>query len=244
MLRDEFEREGNWLFRWRSYVPLLLAVVLFSALSGFHYPFGSHYLDTVWDLICYTLSLFGLAIRVMTVGFVPRDTSGRNTSGQVAVRLNTSGMYSLMRHPLYFGNFWMWFGASLFPRVWWSPVLVSVFFLVVYERIMFAEERFLSEKFGDQYLEWSSRTSAFWPRLKTWRPPEYPFSLRAVLRRENSSLLAVTTVFFVLEVVSTVVVERHFELDPVWTAIFGIALGVYAALKVLKKLKLLNEPGR
>lgn len=244
MLVNEFEKSGNWLFRWRSYVPLILAAVFFAALWGFRYPYGSHALDTAFDLTCFGISLFGLSVRILTVGFVPRDTSGRNTSGQVAGSLNTTGMYSLMRHPLYFGNFWMWLGASLFPRVWWAPVLISVFFLVVYERIMFAEERYLVEKFGPEYVEWASRTPAFWPRFRGWRAPSFPFSVRAVLRRENSSLLAITTVFYVLEVVSTVVAEHKFSLDPVWTAIFACVLVVYVVLKTLKKLKFLNRPGR
>lgn len=244
MLVNEFEKSGNWLFRWRSYVPLILIVVFFMALQGFHYPYGSHALDTTFDLACFCISLFGLTIRILTVGFVPRDTSGRNTSGQAAGSLNTTGMYSLMRHPLYFGNFWMWFGASLFPRVWWVPVLVLFFFIIVYERIMFAEERYLSEKFGVLYTEWASRTPAFWPRIRGWRAPSFPFSTVAVLRRENASLLAITTVFYVLEIISTVVVERKFEFDIVWTTIFICVLITYVILKVLKKFKFLNRPGR
>ena len=34
-----------------------------------------------------------------------KNTSGRNTHDQVADSLNTSGIYSIVRHPLYVGNF-------------------------------------------------------------------------------------------------------------------------------------------
>ena len=244
MLTTEFEKAGNWLFRWRSYVPLVPAIGLLAALSGFTYPAGSHALDTAWDFACLTISLGGLAIRVGAIGFVARNTSGRNTRGQLADELNTTGIYSIMRHPLYFGNFWIWFGLSLFPRLWWPPILFSAVYLLIYERIMFAEEQFLRERFGTAYLEWSSKTPVFWPRFRSWTPPVYPFSLKAVLRRENSTLLGIMTSYLVLEVVGTRVAEGHFEIDFVWLALFVCTLILYIVLKILKKRKWLRETGR
>ena len=244
MLTSEFEHSGEFLFRWRSYVPLLLVAGGVAALANFQYPFGSHTYDSLWDFLCYGISLSGLVLRIVTVGFVRRETSGRNTKGQVATELNTSGMYSIMRHPLYFGNFWMWFGASLFTREWWFVAITCLTFTVLYERIIFAEEHYLSEKFGQAYLDWANRTPAFLPRVRLWRNPDYSFSMRTVLRRENSTFLGVTTVFFLLETVSTYMVEGEFEGDKAWIIVFLFALVTYAVLKTLKKLKLLSTPGR
>ena len=89
-LHEEFERSGAWLFRWRSYVPMLLIVVILLALPGFTYPVGNHGLDQVWDFACLAVAFFGLAIRVYTVGHVPDRTSGRNTRQQVASELNAA----------------------------------------------------------------------------------------------------------------------------------------------------------
>ena len=244
MLITEFERSGEVLFRWRSYIPLFLIVAGMAALAHFNYPLGNHIYDTIWDFLCYAISLCGLGIRVATIGFVPRNTSGRNTKGQVAEELNTSGMYSMMRHPLYFGNFWMWFGAALFTHEWWFVAIACLAFTILYERIIFAEERYLCGKFGEAYLNWADRTPAFWPHLSQWRRPEYSFSIRAVLRRENSTFLGVTTVFYLMEAVSTYVVEGEFEIDAVWNAVFFFSLITYVLLKTLKKLKLLSAPGR
>lgn len=44
-LREEFERTGQWLFRWRSYLPLLLFPPVVAALHDFTYLGGSHALD-------------------------------------------------------------------------------------------------------------------------------------------------------------------------------------------------------
>jgi protein-S-isoprenylcysteine O-methyltransferase Ste14 len=243
-LRERFEQEGEWLFRWRSYVPLVLLAILFGAFQGFHYPYMNHTLDQIWDLFCFAVALFGLSIRVITVGFVPGRTSGRNTGGQVADELNTSGMYSIVRHPLYFGNAWMWLGVSLFLHVWWCSLIVMLGFFLLYERVIMAEERFLRERFGEAFEEWASRTPAFWPRVRLWKKPALPFSVRAVLKRENSSLFAIVTLFFLFETIGDVVVEKKFEIDMVWLVIFLVGLVLYVTLKILKKMKVFRAEGR
>jgi len=69
------------------------------------------------ELIFLGVSILGETIRIFTVGYAPRNTSGRNTiAGQIADELNTSGIYSLVRHPLYLGNFFIWLGPVLFVR--------------------------------------------------------------------------------------------------------------------------------
>lgn len=241
-LCEEFERSGAWLFRWRSYVPLLLVVVVLLALPGFSYPGGSHTLDQIWDFLCLTIALFGLAVRVYTVGHVADRTSGRNTKEQVASELNTTGMYSLMRHPLYFGNFWIWMGVALFPRVWWCTALVAVGILIFYERVMLAEEKFLKSRFGDTFVEWANRTPAFWPRFRNWRPPSRPFSFRMALRREYSGLLAIAASLTFLEVLGTIIVERQFYVEPFWMVFFTASLVVYLTLRTMKKRHWLDPP--
>ncbi len=94
-LSHELERVGNWFFRWRSYLPLLLAVLFLLALRDFTYLSSQNITNRLWELFCLVIASSGLAIRIMTVGYVPRGTSGRNTRKQVADVLNTTGMYSV-----------------------------------------------------------------------------------------------------------------------------------------------------
>ena len=100
MLVQEFEKQGLSLFRWRSYWPLVgLALAVWIVwLRPNPYP------ELAWPALA--LGLLGLLVRIATVGYTPKNTSGRNTAeGQVAESINTQGMYSLVRHPLYLGNF-------------------------------------------------------------------------------------------------------------------------------------------
>jgi steroid 5-alpha reductase family enzyme len=191
------------------------------------------------------LALIGLGLRAATVGFVPRDTSGRNTGGQQAGSLNTNGFYSIVRHPLYLGNYLMWLGVALFPRSWWAPIIVSLVFWLYYERIMFAEEEFLRRRFGSLYTSWAAITPAFVPRLALWRRPGVRFCLLTVLRREHSSLLALIASLTALEVATDYAATGRLVLDPVW----GTALAVTAALclsvrAVKHRTRLLHVEGR
>ena len=165
-LQEEFEKTGAYFFRWRSYLPLIMAVFFILALVGYRTPFKNPGLNLAWDGFCLAVALLGEGIRCFTVGYVPRGTSGRNTKGQVADTLNTSGLYAVVRNPLYLGNFVIWFGLSLFMKLWWFTTLISLFFLIFYERIIFTEERFLREKFGDEFLQWAEQDPGHYSQLQ------------------------------------------------------------------------------
>lgn len=242
-LREEFERSGAWLFRWRSYVPLALLRLVAASLvrSG---DLDRVPGDLLWEIGCLGVSMLGLAVRVATVGYAPRGTSGRNTHSQVADVLNTTGMYSIVRHPLYLGNGLMWLGLALYPRLWWLVLIVGLSFWIYYERIMFAEEEFLRRRFGEDFLQWANVTPAFVPRLRSWRSPALPFSVRTVLRREYSGLFGVIAAFTFLEL-SNGLLHGRTGVEPLWQALFAAGLVVYLTLLTLKrKTRLLHVEGR
>jgi protein-S-isoprenylcysteine O-methyltransferase Ste14 len=244
-LREEFETTGNWLFRRRGYLPLLLFPLLLVAARGSRYPAGDHGLGLAWEGVCLLLALIGLALRIGTVGFAPRDTSGRNTGGQQAGSLTTSGLYSVVRHPLYLGNYLMWLGVALFPRSWWAPVIVSLVFWLYYERIMFAEEEFLRRKFGPLYTSWAAITPAFLPRPTLWRRPGVQFCLLTVLRREHSSLLALMASLTALEVASDYAYTGRLTVDPVWGTALAVTLVLCLAVRAVKhRTRLLHVEDR
>jgi len=233
-LREDFEQAGNWLFKRRSFLPLLLLPLFYTALGSFGYPGGSHELDLIWEAACLAVSLTGFSLRIATVGFAPPGTSGRNRHEQHARSLNTTGTYSLVRHPLYLGNYLMWLGASAVPRAWWLPVLVTLAFTLYYERIMFAEEEFLRREFGMAFTEWAASTPAIVPRRLSWTPPGRPFSLRYVLRQEYSGLFALVAVYTLLELGGDLASTGRLEVDPIWGAIFVVTAVVSVVLRVLK----------
>ena len=124
--------------------------------------------------------------------------NGRNRKEQVAESLNTTGVYSVVRHPLYLGNYLMWAGLMIYIMNPGLFITISLLFWIYYERIMFAEERFLEAKFGEQFLDWSSHVPAFIPSFKRYVPSRYPFQAGKSLK-EYSGILAAVVSFVLIQ---------------------------------------------
>ena len=124
-LQEELESQGNWLFRYRSFLPIVIVLIgwamyLRRELHPEEFPLFLPEYEHFYLAVAMGVGLLGLAVRVYTVGFSPRNTSGRNTKvGQVADTLNQTGIYSVVRHPLYLGNFLMWLGPALVTANGW-----------------------------------------------------------------------------------------------------------------------------
>ncbi len=244
-LAEEFEKSGNWLFKKRSYIPVALYVAVTAVIileRDELYDFHNLY----WNLGCFAISVLGMIIRALTIGYTPRGTSGRNTSeGQVAERLNTKGMYSLVRHPLYLGNFFMWLGLILYAGTPWFVVFSIAFFWIYYERIMFAEEQFIRSKFGADYLEWSSQIPAFFPGFRKWQKPELSFSLRNVLKREYSGFFGTIFSFAYINFIKNFFLADQVWLDFKWQIAGAAGFVVFIVLRSLKKYtRVLHVEGR
>ncbi len=246
-LREDMEKQGDWLFRWRSYLPLLGLPIFIIAIrqSGIlEKKFGDNIGD-LWETCSMIVSFLGLVVRGITAGYAPRGTSGRNTKSQVADVLNTTGMYSISRNPLYLGNFIIVLGITLFIQVWWLALLVWFGFWLYYERIIFTEEEFLRSKFKEQFIDWAKKTPIVIPRFRNWKKPELGFSFKTMLRREFSTFLSIAATFFFLELATDYLSIKRHGLHNSWIIFFVISVGIYLVFFILKKkTKLLNVIGR
>lgn len=245
MLREEFKQTGNWLFRWRSYLPVLLLVLALPAVYESASRSGYPGVPLVWKVLALALAFTGLAVRILTVGHVPAGTSGRNTLKQVATSLNVTGMYSVVRHPLYLGNFLIWLGMSLLPRCWWFTVITVLSFWLYYERIMFAEEGFLWDHFGEEFRQWAARTPAFIPKFRNWVKPGLPFSLKSAVSREHSTFFAIIAIYTFFGVLWSWFSRGIPAPDRGTAGLFVFGLLIYGIIRVLKKnTTLLKAEGR
>ncbi len=234
-LQKHFENSGNWLFRWRSYLPLLMLVLLLIAILDYDYLYNSQTLTAIWNVFCILVSFSGLVVRVITLGHTPGGTSGRTTRGQEAKTLNTTGVYSTVRHPLYLGNFLNGLGIAMFAHNFWLILVYILVFWLYYERIMYAEEAFLIRSFGQSYQVWAEKTPAFIPNLGLYSPPVLPFSVKTVLKREYSGFFAIILTFFVLKLFSELFASGSYYIHPAWFLFLSFGFLVWLILRTLKK---------
>ncbi|SRR5574344_1492176 len=202
-LIHSLEKEGNFLFRHRGIVPVFVFLVcspilLFTQSIDCYNDINSCFKITT-AILSVLISISGIVVRAYTIGTTPHGTSGRNTDKQLAKQLNTKGIYSIVRHPLYLGNYLIWLGLLVFIMDLPFLLIVSLIYWLYYERIMFAEERFLEREFGDTYLEWSQKVPAFIPRFSQFEKGSIPFHIKSVLRREYAGIFAITLCFTLVD---------------------------------------------
>jgi len=151
-------RFGNLLFRYRSYIPipLFLLVVVFARFDALYLVAGI------------ILVLLGETLRFIGVGYAGSAT---RTTEVGADTLVVAGPFAQMRNPLYVGNIMLGVGLAvggggLMP---WLPLGYLIFISLYYYFIVRAEEDFLRRKFGAQYEAYYAAVPRFFPRLTPWQ---------------------------------------------------------------------------
>ncbi|MEI6613397.1 MAG: isoprenylcysteine carboxylmethyltransferase family protein [Chrysiogenales bacterium] len=172
-------RIGKFLFRFRSFTPLpliMLTIIFFKPLSA----------SLFWTVTGLIIALAGEGMRMISVGFAGSGTSGRENFLK-AESLNSTGLYSLVRNPLYWGNGLIFAGLL---TVYANPAALTlfvVFLFLQYHFIVLAEETFLRERYGQSYAGYCNRINRWLPRFKDYAHPGHRFDHRKVFFKENDS---------------------------------------------------------
>ena len=80
-------------------------------------------------------------------------------------RLETGGVYAIVRNPIYSAFLFICIGALLFCRNWYILILPPLFWVYLTVFMKLTEERWLSERFGEEYKAYCKRVNRFIP----WR---------------------------------------------------------------------------
>lgn len=249
-LMEQFKKDGDFLFRYRSYLPLILLPFAVLVMYSFHSPlFENGAYNNVLVVFALCVGILGQIVRICVAGFVPKDSSGRNTREQKAASLNTSGIYSTCRNPLYLGNFLMMLSPVILVGNWIFVLCFTLMFWLYYERIIYAEEAFLSEKFKTSYLQWTYATPCFVPKLSNFKKADLNFSIKSTLKREYHSLFALASSLLVINCLEVgVEFARGGGLiipNFIISVFFAISLTIYCICLILaKKTKILQAQGR
>ena len=150
--RSTAARIGQILFKNRGWLPVpFLAVPLLAS--------GTQSIQT-WAI---GLALVLLGEMIRTAGVAAAGTVTRRRSRDVQ-RLVTYGAFAWCRNPLYVGNFFAWIGFTVASGVFWFVPVAIVIFAIEYTLIVRYEEGVLESIFGQEYLDYKTRTPRWFGR--------------------------------------------------------------------------------
>ena len=100
-------------------------------------------------VMLFTLAILSLGTFSLRVGLPQENTS-----------LHTSGVYRFSRNPMLLGLYLMALGSAIYVQnpMNWMLVIIA---LAVHHKIILAEEDFLHERFGDQWIEYRNRVRRY-----------------------------------------------------------------------------------
>ena len=104
-----------------------------------------------WLLVVAGLVVMGVsayAFHRVDTGIVPFDD---------ATTLVTSGFYRFTRNPMYLGMVIILLGGAIRAGSFGALVPIPLFIWVIRQQFILAEERFLEDAFGEQYLDYTKR---------------------------------------------------------------------------------------
>ena len=86
-------------------------------------------------------------------------------------RLATDGVYALVRNPIYSAFLFICTGALLFCRNQYVLILPPLFWLYLTVFMKLTEEKWLADRFGDEYAAYCKRVNRFipWKKMSAYR---------------------------------------------------------------------------
>ncbi len=176
---------GNFLFAYRDYLfPLVFLLLLLTTKPIL--PFGSARIDWWMDVLGVVVALAGQGCRLLAIGCVDNIRRGGRQKRVAASTLIRSGMFAHTRNPLYLGDLLIVGGLVLLASCPWWYLLVLPGFVGVYWSIVLAEEAFLGQKFGQDYVAYCQTVNRFVPKFTGWRRSlaNCSFDWKRVVRKE------------------------------------------------------------
>lgn len=172
---------GAWLFRYRSSLPVPLALVLLLVRKGA--------VDAPWIVFLGpALVVVGEGVRLWAVRHIGTISRTRTTRYGPLI---TSGPYAMVRNPLYVGNWFLWTGFVVWSRLLWMLPIAWIIFGLQYRAIARWEAAFIRGIYTAQYDAYARGVRAWiprWPRGSSGGGERHPW--RDVLFSERGTLIA------------------------------------------------------
>ena len=221
---------GNFLFKYRSFTPIPLILIVFIFFKPLINPGNDYILTTIGFIVL----IFGEFIRIISVGYSFTGTSGRENFLR-ADNLNVSGIYSIVRNPLYIGNLLIYTGllivySNLYAFIFFNTLLILQYFFIIR-----AEESYLEKTYGDEYKKYKNSVYSIAPRFGNYIKPENRFNRLKVIFKENDSVFNALVIFGLIILYKGYILSGRIVYGKSYAMYFGILIIFYILIKLLKK---------
>lgn len=192
---------GNFFFKYRNQLFIFLYALLLVPSQELitERSFGPGY----WKIALWVglfITTLGVVIRGLTIGLTFIERGGKQLKIH-ADALITQGLFTHCRNPLYVGNNLMLLGLGILSNSLIYVLVVVPVFLFIYQCIIYAEEDFLTKKFGQSYLDYCSKTNRWLPNLKgigkTFSNMKFNWA-KCMLTENNTQIFWATGVFLTI----------------------------------------------
>lgn len=155
---------------------LVLAILIVAASAVLMFV-GSDLGDEVHEFIeAFGISLIGIAV-------LGRLWCTMHIGGRKSAEIVTTGPYSLTRNPLYVSSAIAATGAGAQTGSLVVALIFGAATVLAFHIVIFREERFLGETFGDRYRDYLATVPRFWPKWSLYRDTETVIVKPALLYR-------------------------------------------------------------
>jgi len=113
---------------------------------------------TLWP--CAVLAVLGVLLAIR--GRKALQQANTNVDPMLpTLAITSDGPYRYSRNPLYVSLTLMYLGITLAGNTWWCMVVLVPLLGALHFGIVLREERYLQQKFGDQYLSYRQRVRRY-----------------------------------------------------------------------------------
>jgi protein-S-isoprenylcysteine O-methyltransferase Ste14 len=187
------------IFKYRSYtpIPFLLVMIIFQQATILSIMIG------------FAIVVLGELFRLWGVVYAGSET--RTTGKMDGTFLVISGAFAHLRNPLYLGNILIYSGIGIMSMALFPYLQIGalVFFYFQYLFIILEEEKYLLDRYRNEYELYKSNVPRFIPRFTPFKEKNIkqpPLNVGAGLQSEKRTVQAI------IAVIATILIQFFLKL--------------------------------
>lgn len=134
-----------------------ITIFLLSILLQCFFPISKSFFENKWIGIIATIVMLIGALFLIPAFLKFLRSKNTMITFKPATSLQTSGIYTITRNPMYTGLLLFYSGVGLLWGNWWTFILIPLVIYVITRFVIIKEEKYLERAFGQEYLNYKAK---------------------------------------------------------------------------------------